>query len=153
MIPEEEILQNIQSMDYVTCTPLKIKPSYYKLNDDSQAIVCALISINHLLPLADDPTKLEMNLSRQVNVFVPKENRKSESSAPVTLSEIQSAIIERDVSYETLAENFSEYDLSNGVIVSLKTVAGQISRSKFYTPQGEPIYTVATTPIIKIKNK
>jgi hypothetical protein len=35
--------------------------------------------------------------------------------------------------------------------MSVKTVAGQISKTKYYTRQGEPIYIVNLNPVIKVK--
>ena len=61
--------------------------------------------------------------------------------------------LEEDVEYEVLHENFSVYDLSNGLTLSVKTVVGQIKKTKFFTRDGEPVYVVNTNPIIKTKKK
>jgi len=37
------------------------------------------------------------------------------------------------------------------MVLSVKTVAGQISKTKFLTQDGEPIYLVSTTPVVKVK--
>lgn len=50
-------------------------------------------------------------------------------------------------------EEFSTYELSNGVLLSIKAVAGQIQKSRKRTEFGEPIYSVNINPIIKFKKK
>lgn len=153
MISEKEILQNVHSMGYVTCTPRMIKPSYYKLNDGSGTIIRATIFLNHCLPNPQDPIDLEVNSHIDIAAFVPKESRMPDRYKEFQPSEIQSNLIDDDVECETLHEEFSVYDLSNGFVVSLKTVVGQISKSKLFNMAGEPIYGVRANPIFKIKKK
>ena len=70
---------------------------------------------------------------------------------PFEQSELLSAVTDDDMEPEPLKENFSVYELSNGLVLSVKAVAGQISKTKFFTVDGEPVYIVNTTPISKIK--
>ncbi len=153
MIPEEEILANIRDMGYVTCTPRRIRPSYYKTNDGIGTIICVLIRPNHVVPVTNSPDGFTINHTVQISSFTPKENRRPQKFQEHQPGDVQSGITEVDVDCEPLSEEFSVYDLSNGLVLSMKTVVGQINRTKFFTPEGEPMYTVDANPIIKFKKR
>lgn len=151
VIPEEEISGGIREMGYITVKPRAIYPSYYKLQDGSGAIVEAYVHINYLLADPRAPNGISINSTNIITAFVPKEKRRPEAFVQFTQDELQSNIIDDDVEFEVLRENFSVYDLSNGMVMSLKTVMGQIRKTKFFAITGEPLYMININPIIKIK--
>lgn len=149
MIPEEEIQKNLVDMGYILAKPRALYPSYYKLTDGT--IVRALINVNYLILDPQAPQGFAVNSTNSVSAFVPKEKRHSELFQQFNPAEIMKDPVDDDVEFEVLRENFSVYDLSNGMLLSVKTVVGQITKSKYYTRDGEPIYNVNTNPIIKAK--
>lgn len=148
-IPHEEVDGWIKDMSYVTVTPRTLEPSYYKLKDGT--IIKALIHVNHLIADPRSTQGFAVNSINIVSCYVPKEKRTPAAFQPYNPAELQSGITDDDMEPEPLRENFSVYDLSNGMVLSVKTVAGQISKTKFFTPDGEPVYLVSTTPIVKVK--
>lgn len=148
LIPEEEVLQNIRGMGYATITPRSVSPSYYKLNDGT--IIRALVHLNAAVPEPSNLQGFSLNTTNLVNAFVPKEKRRPEAFEPYGQITEQD-VVDPDVEFEVLRENFSVYDLSNRITISLKTVVGQIKKTKHHTKEGEPIYTVNTNPIYKVK--
>lgn len=148
-IPNEEVEGWIKEMDYVTVNPIKLEPSYYKLKDGT--IIKAHININHLKTNPQAQQGFSVNSTNMMISYVSKEKRRPESYQPYTSADIQAGIIDDDMEPEVLRENFSVYKLSNGMTLSVKTIAGQISKTKFFTQDGEPVYIVNTTPIIKVK--
>jgi len=151
MIPEEEVLKYVHDMGYVTVKPRALYPSYYKLNDGT--IIKAFVDIHALIPDPKNPDGFSIVSQNVINAFVPKENRNPVAFVPYTGQQLKEGIVNDDVDYEVLRENFSVYELSNGMTISVKTVVGQIRKSKFFTRDGEPVYTVSTNPIIKVKKK
>lgn len=148
-IAKEEVDGWIKDMGYITITPRTIEPSFYKLKDGT--IIKALIHVNHLVPDPRSPQGFGVNSTNIVICYVPKEKRNPMAFQPYSPAELQSGIIDDDMEPEPLRENFSVYDLSNGMVLSVKTIAGQISKTKFYSQEGDPIYLVNTTPIVKVK--
>jgi hypothetical protein len=148
-IPNEEVESWIKDMGYVTVTPRVIESSLYKLKDGT--IIKALIHINHLIQDPRSPQGFGINSSNIIISYTPKAKRNPTAFQPFNPAEIQTGVIDDDMEPEPLRENFSVYDLSNGMVLSVKTVAGQISKTKFYTPDGEPVYLVNTTPVVKVK--
>lgn len=150
MIPEEEVLAEIKEMGYVTIKPRVEKPSYYKLSDGT--IIKALVHINSIVPDPRKPDGFNVNPTNLVSAFVPKEKRNPAGFQQQPQgTDLAQGIIEQDVDFDVLKEDFSVYELSNGLILSVKTVVGQIGKTKYYTKDGEPIYLVNMNPIIKVK--
>jgi len=148
-IPHEEVDGWIKDMEYITVAPRTLEPSFYKLKDGT--IIKALININHLTADPKSPQGFAINSSNTIVCYVPKEKRNPTAFQPYTQDELQGGIIDEDMEPETLRENFSVYDLSNGMVLSVKTVVAQISKTKFYTPSGESVYLVNSTPVVKVK--
>jgi len=151
MIPEEEIQSNIKEMGYITATPRAIYPSYYKLNDST--VLKVVVNVNYLLPDPRQPEGYSVNASNIFSAFVPKEKRKPQAFRPYNPAELANNIIDEDVEFEVLRENFSVYDLSNGMVLSLKPVTGQVKKTSLYDVGGEPIYIVTVNSVIKIKKQ
>ncbi|MCE9652623.1 MAG: hypothetical protein K8Q89_06160 [Nitrosarchaeum sp.] len=150
MIPEEEIMSEIKEMGYVTIKPRVERPSYYKLSDGT--IVKALVHINSIIADPRNPEGFNVNPTNLVSAFVPKEKRNPMGFQPQSQGEdLAQGMIEQDVDFEVLKEDFSVYELSNNLILSVKTVVGQISKTKHYTKEGESVYLVNMNPIIKVK--
>ena len=150
-VPTEEIYDDIKNMGYITAMPKKsLEPSFYKLPDGS--IISLLIRINHLVIDPFDPNKVSINSVNDVHVFVEKNKRQPQteslSSKPESLS-----VLEDDVEYITLREEFNVYDLSNGNTMSVKSVIGQVRKLSGHSANGEPIYRVDSQPVIKTKKK
>lgn len=153
-IPKEEIESNIKEMGYIVATPQTTAPSYYKLKDGT--ILRALIHVNYVTPSPGQTStvaSVEVNSTNIIAVYVPKHKRRPEAFQPFDPSELQHAVVDDDMEPEPLREDFSVYDMSDGTILSVKTVAGQIHKTKFYTQNGEPVYQVNITPIVKTTKK
>lgn len=149
MTPIEEILKNITDMGYVTCIQSKIEKSYYKLDDGT--IVSAVIDINYIVQNRFASSGHSMNSTENIAVYVPTQNLMPEKYAIVSPEELRSSsnIMIENVKYEVLREDYSTYTLSNDMILSLKTVVGQISKTKFFNQIGQPIYLITPHPITK----
>lgn len=63
-----------------------------------------------------------------------------------------SGIVVHDVDYDILREEFSIYSTSDGTVVNVKAAMGQIDKTKFVTPHGEPVYIVNPFPVTKIQH-
>lgn len=150
MTNEEEIIKQIHSMGYVTLKPKKVIPSYYKLKDGS--IISALINPNFFLQINESVDGFGGGSTNIVSVFVPKEMRKPEEFKSLSPNQISAGITDTDVSFTPILEEFNEYEMSNGMILSIKTIVSQIKKTKFYTAGGEPVYEVSTIPAVKVKN-
>ena len=146
--PTEEIINNIKEMGYITVRAKTINPSFYKLKD--RTIIKIQININHLVEDSKSPQGFTINSTNTAASYVPKENRRPELYSPFDISDMQSSIIDEDMKPEVLQEDFSVYDLSNGMELSIKAVVAQISKSKLYTTDGEPLYAINSSPIFKV---
>lgn len=149
---EDQIAKKINSMGYVTCRPLQITPCYYKINDGTGTILCVVIAIHHIAPRAGRAQGFDVDSSLQVSVFTPATNRSPENFVPYSEADLASTIAVRDVDYDVLREEFSVYFMSDGTTLSVKAAMGQIDKTGFVTPHGEPIYIVNPLPVTKIRH-
>lgn len=151
MIPEEEIYSNIIEMGYVTVKPRQTFASFYKLSDGT--LLKVVFALNYVLPDPRQPGALTVNSTNIVSTFVPMDKRNPAAFVPYSSSDLKNRIENEDVEFEVLQENFSVYDLSNGLVLSVKPVVAQVTKTKFFNKEGEPIYSVNVNPIIKIKKQ
>ena len=149
MIPEEEVAQNIRDMGYVTIESSTLYPSYYKLDDNT--IIKALVLVHSLILDPKNPEGFSISSTNIITAHVPKENRNPQAFVPYTQQQLNEGITNDDVNFEVLRENFSVYRLSNKMTMSVKTVVGQIRKTRYFTRDGEPVYIVNTNPILKVK--
>jgi hypothetical protein len=147
---ENEINNEIKNMGYILATSSKIIPNYYKLKDNT--ILKVIVIINHLIPEKDRPDNLGINSTNIISTFVPIENRKPDlfKPYPLTATTNEANIIEQDLEFEVVSENFTVYNLSNGFLLKVKPVLAQVNKTKLFSFDGEPIFTVNIAPVIKI---
>jgi hypothetical protein len=56
-----------------------------------------------------------------------------------------------DVSIKRASEHFNEYELDDGTVLSVKSVATSMMRVEGqFTPDGRPIYIVLTSPAVRV---
>ena len=148
--PIDEITKEISEMGYVTVEPKgDLKSSYYKLKDGT--ILRIITTVTRLIPDPKSPQGFTLNSFNTIICYVPKEHRHPQLHTPFNNSDILSNIIDEDMDIETLKEEFSVYSLSNGSTMSIKSVVAQVSKTRLYTPVGEPLYVVDIIPVIKTK--
>ena len=112
---------------------------------------CARSSTKRILLLTFNVIYYTISQSLQISAYVPRENRRPQDFKMGQQDNVASGTTDFDVDCEPLSEEFSVYDSSNGMVVSIKAVAGQINKTKFFTPDGEPAYAVDASPIMKVK--
>lgn len=143
-----DIENKINSFGYFLPKVKKLSPSYYQLNDGT--IIEAIVKIETILEGKDNPDGFILRSSNEVRSYVPKEIRDPSKHENVQLNDLSIGIIEQDVESKELLTPFSEYELSNGTL-SVRTIVNQINKTKYFSAEGEPIYSVSLTPIIKYK--
>ena len=147
----DKINDEVKKMGYILVTPRRTPiPSFYKLKDGT--ILGATVIVNHVLPNPSNPNDVVVNSDISFKIFVPANKRKQQGKRLVTQEEMASSIVDEDVQYDTLREEFNEYNLSNKAIISVKTIVSQINTTSLYNEQGEPIYQINAQPIFKFKN-
>ena len=65
--------------------------------------------------------------------------------------EIRSSIVEDDMRYDTLSEEWNEYVAEDGTRIRLKVTLTRVSRTNKFDKDGKPIYQVETTSMAEIK--
>ena len=149
MDPEETILQKIQEMGYLTVIPLRIDPSYY--NIDNGTILKVYTLVNSLHPDPKNLKSVAVDSQDIILTFTPQSQRGEPSTTALTQKQLVEGILEEDVNVEPLRENFSTHSVSDGSTLSIKTIVGQVSKTKYFNREGVPIYIVNSSIVPKIK--
>ena len=148
----EEIVNRIKDMGYIIATPQRAPiPSFYEL--DGGTILSALVVVNHLLQDPTNPNGISINSSISISVSVPPNNRNPRGKQSDPDTQVVPSIIDEDVQCDILREEFNVYNLSNNMVMSVKTVVGQVRKTDLYNDRGEPIYNVDCQPVLKFKKR
>lgn len=68
-----------------------------------------------------------------------------------TKEELMKSIEKEDMRYDTLSQEFNEYQLDDGTKIKIFTHVSKISRTNLKDAKGDPIYSVASSSTIEIK--
>ena len=124
--------------------------SVYKVNDGAQ-IKMRLIMLKMYITGLDQSGNLEVGAASRLlfAVTVPPKLKGAPSKGPITPKEIQETIIQGDMSFKPVNEEWNEYKI-DGVSVSVKVIATIISKSSKFDANGDPVYNVQNQPIVKV---
>lgn len=148
-ITEIEKLKN--DMGYITILSSTIESSYFKLENGT--MIKTFVYLDNVKKDPKSPNGYAVDASLSSNCYVPLEHLLPDLFEPFPTNQLNVKIIEEDIPFETIRDNFSVYNMSNGMTISIKPVIAQIDKTRFFKPTGEPIYFVRQTPLIKIKKK
>lgn len=109
----------------------------------------AIIRIDSVIQDKSNPIGFFVNSSNYTKVYSSAENRDATKFTAFTQVDLANGIIEQDVEFNELLSEYSEYYLSNDMIIKVKTIVSQIQKTKYYSQDGEPVYIVSMTPLIK----
>ena len=113
----------------------------------------AIVVVNHLLQDPTNPNSISVNSNISISVSVPQNNRNPRGKQPDPDIQIVPSIIDEDVQCGILREEFNVYNLSNNMVMSVKTVVGQVRKTDLYNDRREPIYNVDCQPVLKFKRR
>lgn len=145
---EAEIMHDIEKMGYANVISSTVNPSYYQLDDGT--ILRVLVRLISTLPAKDTPNTFDLQTVNEVTAFVPEKDRRPALGTNNIQLNPQN-IVDPDVEYKVLREEFSVYKMDNGVTCSIKTTISQVGKYNQYRTSGEPIYNMGPIPILKIK--
>ena len=148
----DEIVNKIKDMGYVIATPQRAPiPSFYEL--DGGTILSAIVVVNHVLQDPTNPNVISISNNTNISVSVPPNSRNPRGKQSDPDMQDVPSIIDEDVQCDILREEFNVYNLSNNMVMSVKTVVGQVRRTDLYNDRGEPIYNVDCQPVLKFKKR
>jgi len=97
----------------------------------------------------DGNMAFNVNANMTVGFIPPRNLRGNPAPRPPTPQELSAAIVDSDVEFSTIEEEWSRYQLQDGIVISVKPIPVTIARTNIYDPNGEPIYNVNHQLLIK----
>ena len=67
-----------------------------------------------------------------------------------TKKELQSSVVKDDIKAKIVREDWNSYKLENGMVVQIRNVLVNVSRTSKFDSKGIPIYLVDTNVIVKV---
>ena len=84
---------------------------------------------------------------------VPEELKGQPSELLLPPPELQAGIVENDIHYDTLAQEWNEYIADDGTKIKLQLTVVKVSRTKFTDKFGNPVYFIESSTTINIAHK
>lgn len=81
-------------------------------------------------------------------ITAPKTLKGTPTTQVMTNEQIVAAIIERDVAFDTVTEDWNEYRVE-GIKVGVKVIATVIAKTSLFDANGDPIYYVTHQTIVR----
>ena len=132
--------------DYVDFKVKKEDWNAYKL-EDGVSLKFKVVLIKVIKPKEErQGVPLAFATTNVLAVFSPKELRGTPSGPTEGDYEIE----KYDVSFETLREDWNEYELEDGRILKIKPAISIINKTKHFDRAGEPIYLVESNLLTKV---
>jgi len=129
--------------------PIREGWSVYKTKPAGAVIRLKLVLLKILLLDVDDVgAKFATGVNIIVTATVPQNQKGIKADKQPTQEEIQKSIVEPDIEYDTVKEEWNEYDVE-GIKVGAKLVATVISRTSLFDTNGDPIYNVQYQTVFK----
>lgn len=122
----------------------------YELNDNT--IIKTKYVLTKLTKILKDK-KVNYAIGGQtITVILPAvESRGPPDTTQYTGDDYKKAIIQDDVKYNTIAEEWYEYIVDDGTKLKLKMTVTGISKTSKFDKNGEPVYIVNSAFIINVK--
>lgn len=90
-----------------------------------------------------------LNTQKIFGVIPPKELMGPPSEGSYTPEEAVNSIVEEDLEFRVIKENWNEYKLKDGTKLNIKLVITTIARTDLYDQRGEPIYGIQSQILVK----
>ncbi len=130
---------------------LKESWNLYDLKDGTQ-LKTKFVLITVIEEPASDGFSLGFT-SKIVVGAIPPIKLMGQPSSPYTQEELRSSIAKPDIDVENSQEVWNSYRLENGIVLKIKNVLVNVSRTKKFDSKGIPIYLVDTNAIVKVSKK
>jgi hypothetical protein len=106
-----------------------------------------------LLKVIKENNNLKLNERTFAVSFSPKSMKGSASPSILPPDEIVKSIKKQNMEFESLGENWNEYELSTGETIKMKALLVGASLTSTYDENGDPIYAVQIQTIHRIIKK
>lgn len=140
-------MTKIRSIDFEI---IKEPWNKYQIQDNS---VLRTRTILKKIERVIDGEKISFQMDAQtITVVDPDPSLKgTPSKKPITKEEMQKSIEKDDMRYDTIAQEFNEYQLDDGTNIKIFSNVSRISRTSLKDAKGDPVYMVSSNNSIQVK--
>ena len=124
---------------------LKEDWNWYSLKDETR-IKVKLIVVN---VIKSDST-FDVNTEKVFGVVSPPDKMGLRTDQRHSQEELSRSIIEDDLDFSTIKEDWNSYKLPDGTILKAKLALTKVSKTSKYDHAGDPFYVFQSAPLFKI---
>ena len=143
----------IKSRGYDAFVVKKETPNYYQLEDGTILRVYPILNSVVLDKINTNAMNVSANIQNVVAAYVPAKLRDEKTTTIVSLEEALKNLDKVDMKFDVINEHFNEYIIDKKWSLHLRTALAQVNRSKLKNNFGEPIYSINTSLVTKLKKK
>ncbi len=125
----------------------------YELGDGSiLKTKCILTKVHKRLTIGEKTASYGLDSQNVIVVYNVPPNLKGEPSKQTYgPKELESSIVQDDIRYTTISEEWNEYIAEDGTKVRLKSTVTKVSRTNKFDKNGNPRYLVRTSVLPQVK--
>jgi len=140
-------MANIRSIDFEI---IKEPWNKYQIQDNS---ILRTRTILKKVERTIEGEKISFSIDAQTLTVIDADSnlKGMPSNKPITKDEIQKSVEKDDMRYDTLAQEFNEYQLDDGTKIKIYTNVTKISRTSLKDVKGDPVYMISSSNAIEIK--
>lgn len=139
---EEQFRREIVEYGYEPFEVISENWCIYRLADGTYLKM--KLDLIKVVKFIDDSGNINYTISSNntVGIIPPRNLRGSPATKPYSPQELTSSIVEDDIEFTTVKEEWSKYRLSDGVVLSIKFIPIKVSKTNKFDSSGEPLYMV-----------
>lgn len=125
----------------------------YELGDGSILKTrCILTKIHKRIKIGENTAGYGIDSQNMIVIYNVSPNLKGEPSTQAYgPKELETSIVQDDIRYTTISEEWNEYVAEDSTRIRLKTTVTKVSRTNRYDKNGDPRYLVKTSILPQIK--
>lgn len=123
----------------------------YELHDNTK--VKTKLAITKIYKKLNEDGKPNYTIDGQnlTALLAPSESKGPPDSNIYTPQQYEQSVIQDDVKYSTLSEEWHEYIIDDGTRLRIKTTVTRIRKTSKFDKDGEPVYLVDTSALINTR--
>lgn len=122
----------------------------YELNDTSTLKVKYVLT-RLWKKIQDNKPSYRIDGQTHTVMLIPPELRGPIDTRTYSKEELESSIVQDEVRYNTISEEWYEYIVDDGTRIRLKMTVTRIAKTSKFDRQGEPVYLVDNNVLLQVR--
>jgi len=123
----------------------------YELNDNTIIKTKFILTRLHRTMKVDGSPNYTFDSQSITVTLTPSESKGPKDPNPHSPKEYEEHVVQDDVKYNTVSEEWYEYIVDDGTRVRIKTTVTRIRKTDLFDKDGEPVFLVDNNALVQIR--